>query len=84
MCVRLEVRAMLFGELRKNANTAAWTPPFDGHDGMDASGHVQAGCRSVATERSESWPVRIAPSEGLAAESRERIVDDWRLNREWT
>ncbi len=38
-----------------------------GHDGRDASGHAQAGGRSMATERSESWPVRIAPSEGHEA-----------------
>ena len=41
--------------------------PLTGHDGKDASGHALAGGRSMATEPSESWPVRIAPSEGLAA-----------------
>ena len=41
--------------------------PLTGHDGKDVSGHAQAGGRSMATERSESWPVRIAPSEGHEA-----------------
>ena len=75
MRLQLELPVVVVLRVRKETREGGHgCRPLTGHDGRDASGHAQAGGRSMATERSESWPVRIAPSAGHEAA----------LNREFT
>jgi len=82
--VGLSVRSALGWNARrrrvasKERSARRWSrmPSIDGPRWHDASGHAQAGGRSMVTERSESWSVRIAPSggqEGCAGMRKMRI-----------